>query len=307
VPVESGILEITSIPDRAEVIVDGQRRGTTPFRSELAPGSHALRLRRSGYRETAEEVIIEAGRNLIKEYRLEPQEEPAVEYVLGVTSRPSDADVFIDGRFQGKTPVDALSVGKRTVQIQVRRNGWEPQSVEVTLDPGRNEKHFVLAPAAFTLELDSDPRGAEVFSGDESWGKTPLKKSLAAGSYPVELRLPGYRTGEATLEVTQNTQRRLQLVPLAKVPVQVRVGPKANVLLDGRLIGEVPPVRDLEVEEGRHTLVFILPESEKTFQVEVTLRAGEDWEFRMAMQTGRLILINRTTGERITRDLAPIK
>jgi serine/threonine protein kinase len=69
-----------------------------------------------------------------------------------------------------------------------------------------------------TVELDTDPSGAEVMGADKkSLGKTPLKLELPLSTTPVffDLTLPGYRKKTKAVVVAGNTVIQ---VPLERVP-----------------------------------------------------------------------------------------
>jgi len=53
------------------------------------------------------------------------------------------------------------------------------------------------------------------------------------------------------------------------------------------LIGEVPPIRELEISAGKHVIEFVATKLNKKFTVEVEIKAGENKEIRMNMQTGK--------------------
>jgi hypothetical protein len=305
IPQLYGAFQVSSLPEGAEVYIAGEKRGTTPLKQEMEPGQYQIELRLPGFQALRDEITIALGQNLLKDYRLDPILDR--EYFISITSQPSEADVYIDGQFQGKTPITSIRVAKGSVQVRVTKDDCQPQSGLLTLNPGQNEKHFVLNRYVYKLTIDSDPSGAQVSHENEDWGQTPLEKEVAAGSYLVLVRKDGYRPEETSIKVTRDSHRVVELAQLAKVPLQIRVSPKANVVVNGRLIGEIPPTQDLQIQEGELTIDFILPDSDKKYHVKMTLKPGEDWELRISMDSGRLIQINRATGERTSQVLTPIK
>ncbi len=56
----TSVLTVDSVPDGAEVFIDGERRGVTPFKVELPAGSHALELRKNGRTRTIP-LVLAAG------------------------------------------------------------------------------------------------------------------------------------------------------------------------------------------------------------------------------------------------------
>lgn len=57
----TGTVEVHSIPDGAEVYVDGAFIGDAPATLKLAPGQHTIRVNQSGFKEWSREITVQAG------------------------------------------------------------------------------------------------------------------------------------------------------------------------------------------------------------------------------------------------------
>ena len=99
---------------------------------------------------------------------------------LDVTSEPSEADVFLDGSAKpsGRTPyVLGLTPGK--VRIKVSLAGYDDRTEDVDVRAGeRAALDRPLSPRDGTVEISTDPAGAEVWSGEELIGRTPFTRKL---------------------------------------------------------------------------------------------------------------------------------
>ncbi|MBQ4205665.1 MAG: PEGA domain-containing protein, partial [Bacteroidales bacterium] len=59
-----GYITVNSVPAGADVYIDEQKLGITPYNlKKISLGSHAVELRKYGYVSTGEIVIIKAGEN----------------------------------------------------------------------------------------------------------------------------------------------------------------------------------------------------------------------------------------------------
>jgi PEGA domain len=56
-----GTIEVHSLPDGAEVYVDGSFIGNAPATLKLAPGQHTIRVTQTGYKEWSREIAVQAG------------------------------------------------------------------------------------------------------------------------------------------------------------------------------------------------------------------------------------------------------
>lgn len=122
-------LQVTSIPE-ASVFLDGKHLGKTPFYSDQIPASnHVIKIAASeaSYvdqisltpgtltvinRDLADNFMAQSGENLWLE--------PGLDGTL-IVSRPSEADITIDGKFYGKTTklIQGLEDGDHKVQLTI--------------------------------------------------------------------------------------------------------------------------------------------------------------------------------------------
>ena len=98
--------------------------------------------------------------------------EPAATPRLALTSAPEDADVFVDGRLVGATPVE-LPLEAGTHRLELRAEGYERRKAVVELTPGEHaERHFALSPrppaAATTTAPGPAPVPAEKIAAPET-------------------------------------------------------------------------------------------------------------------------------------------
>ena len=68
-----GVLEITSVPEGAEIEIDGVFVGQSPRSRKVASGDHLLRLRNKGYKDWERKVSVEAGETLAVRAEMEPK------------------------------------------------------------------------------------------------------------------------------------------------------------------------------------------------------------------------------------------
>jgi hypothetical protein len=109
------------------------------------------------------------------------------------------------------------------------------------------------------------------------------------GNYKIKIEKEGYRTIEESITLESDTEKTYNLIKLEpKVgKIILKVHPYANVFIDGKEIGEVPPTKIQEVKEGKHTIEFISKKLNKKITVEVEIRGEETKEIRMNMETGK--------------------
>jgi hypothetical protein len=282
-------------PSRATVFVDEVEMGLSNDTFQLSPGRHAVRIRKPGYQDLIASLEAESdgtGR-LRKEFKLVPQA-PALG-TLAVTSEPSEADVYLDGAAKpaGKTPF-VLGVSPGKVKVRVSMAGYQDQTEDVELRAGeRTPLYCSLTPRDGAVEISSDPPGADVYSGTESWGKTPLKRPVKPGVYRLKVTLKGSGEREDVITVYPGET----LAPLhfalsrprtAAVRYFLKVAsepPGASVTINGVLQKEMTPflweLDSYEVRiridkagfESQEELIFLKPapaRNEKSYELKRT-------------------------------------
>ncbi|KGQ21788.1 PEGA domain-containing protein [Thermus filiformis] len=193
---------------------------------------------------------------------------------LEVDSSPRGAEVLLDGRSVGRTPVTLETTPGRH-EVEVRLSGYQTFKTTVNPRPGERVRLFAqLVPEARTgfLYVNSTPQGAEVYVSGELRGRTPLSLSLPEGSYAVELRLADHEPYRATVRVERGRESRLEvrLTPIPKTgTLSLDSLPQgAEVYVNGALVGRTP--LSLSLAEGRHEVRLALPGyGEYRAQVEV--------------------------------------
>ncbi|HEX8950276.1 MAG TPA: serine/threonine-protein kinase, partial [Polyangia bacterium] len=186
---------------------------------------------------------------------------PAEGASLLVTSRPSGATVEVDGsRWAETTPtaVTALAPGRH--EVVVTAAGHERSAQNIAVERGRRAAIDVaLAPAQRSLEVQTNPSGAQVFvDGHLAFGRTPLSVTLTADDFhELRVELSGYETAthaikpedhEPSLNVTLEAERQ------DRGTVWVDGPATAQVFLDGAPTGSFSPTIGLHVATGTHSV-----------------------------------------------------
>ena len=134
-------LLITTDPPEAAVKIDGEDYGLTPVEANgLDTGSHVVELSKSGYFRRKATIRLDTS---AAELHFELSR-PAT---LVVTSEPAGAQITIDGKDAGASPVqnDKLRPGER--QVSAGLEGYRPFETTVELESGGADTlHITLEP-----------------------------------------------------------------------------------------------------------------------------------------------------------------
>jgi len=112
----TGSIYVSSTPSDASIYLDGIYKGTTPKTvSGVSVGSHTLKLTKSRYEDYTTTVSVTAGDTASIDAPLTVETGP-----ISVSSTPSGADIYLDGRYKGTTPttISDASPGSHTLKLE---------------------------------------------------------------------------------------------------------------------------------------------------------------------------------------------
>jgi tRNA A-37 threonylcarbamoyl transferase component Bud32 len=189
-------LTIESTPPGARVFLDGRQAGastpTTLHVDRPRPEEpHRLELRLPGYRLwEARGVALKPGDHAI--YRAE-LEAPSTRLV--VTTDPPGAEVDVDGRTVGRTPLGnvTLAADGRAHALRLRRHGFLDLTADIALADGQDvvvDRKLAPAPRYGTIDLHVEP-WAVVYLDGRQVGEAPVKGlQLPVGHHRLKLVNP---------------------------------------------------------------------------------------------------------------------
>lgn len=167
-------VQVETDPAGASVVIDGKPAGDTPFTAEISAGEHQLQVAKDGYRSVAQDMSLEANQQLSLKLALQEASNAAVPPVIAVATNPSGAQLFIDGKLAGVTPIRAKSTpGAHEVKIVLE--GYVTRTGKVNLP---NSKDFEMR---FAVSLKSERGNAEAHAapGPLEFARAQLKRAQA--------------------------------------------------------------------------------------------------------------------------------
>jgi hypothetical protein len=251
------ILTIDSNPEGAEVFINGERRGVTPFKVELPAGEHGVELRKNG-RTRSIPVVLAAG--IQASQYVELGNAPAAGAVTGAATgaapRPAGASglPLTGGPSTGGPAANGASVGALEPGAPL-----PGATVPGGTVPGSGETPPVPVSSRGWVVIESDLNLRVLRNGEMLGSSDEGRLSLAAGRQELELvnDAVGYR---AVMNVQVLPGRAVTVpVELPQSLLNVNATPSARVWVDGREIGNTP-VSQLALPVGQHEVRFEHPE-----------------------------------------------
>ncbi len=145
-----GRVLVRSTPAGARVVVDGRDRGISPAEVRgLTNGPHTVRVVREGFEAVERTIVITAAdpaQNVtipmppVSASRPGVAPAPAGAAELRIESRPAGADVFIDGRLVGTTPMVVSGVAAGAHAVRMELDGYQPWTASTTVAVGGDNR-----------------------------------------------------------------------------------------------------------------------------------------------------------------------
>ena len=253
-------LYITSNPPGADVYLGNTKAGTTSpafQKVNLQAGTKVrVTLKMSLFHDVAFDVDLKPGVMKFENVALKPAFGS-----LTIESEPTGAKVLIGGSEVGTTPYNNPRYPSGDYLVSVEKEWYLPQSDQMisVKDGETTKKMFTLSQDFGTLDVQSNPVGAEVTLDGKKLGTTPGSWRVPpVQSGTVEVALAQHRGKSFSITIDRNQTVKItaeQATLTAKVgSLQVYADPPepgAKVFVDGREVGTAPAtVSDLI--EGSH-------------------------------------------------------
>ncbi len=183
-----GKLSIKTMPDNAELFINGNLIGTTAIEHELKGGEYKLEIKKENYETIFEDVKIT--RNISKisrDYKLELKKA-----TVNLELTPQGGELYLNNvliSFKKQIKVKALVDN----EIRYAKQGYHSEKIRVNLSAEQTRSlSIALKEAPGFINIKSEP-SAEVIINNHSMGMTPLKLSLPSVLQNITIRKNGYR------------------------------------------------------------------------------------------------------------------
>jgi formylglycine-generating enzyme required for sulfatase activity len=182
-------VSIESDPAGAEIYAGEERVGITPATVELLEGKHQLSVVLEGY--AALDGLVEARPDIDQALPL-IELQPANARLL-VNSVPRVANVTVNGRYRGRTPIQlALSPGV-DYEIGLSKAGYGSTSRKVRLRAAASESITVdLSARTGQVTVNVRPADATVYVDGRARGQGSTTLRLSSAPHRIEVKKPGF-------------------------------------------------------------------------------------------------------------------
>jgi len=298
-------LKVVSDPEGGKVYVDDQDEGDeTPVSlSSIEPGTHKVTVKKEGYHDWVQYVVLEPGGQQELSAKLQP-----LTAKLDISSEPSGALVFIDDAYMKRdTPATVADISAGSHKISLKKKGYADWVKYVSLEPeGIQELSANLQPLSTDLTITSEPDGAGIFIDDQPTDfKTPATiKNIQPGTHKVTLKKERYYDWIKYLELQPGETQELSNVALVEESPEtgtIKLISKpagGRIYIDGKFTNEITPATLSDLKPNIY-FIAVKKEGYRGWAERIEVHSGKTTEQEADLGP---VIINYQNARTILRD-----
>ena len=184
----------------AEIYIDGQLFGETPFRGNITSGNHDLELSFEGYQSFNRRINVPPEEELIiTDINLE-----LALFEIEINSDPEMASIIINDSYVGVTPITLSVRSGENLDIEANKLGYLPTSEIIENVNGSLLLDLTLDPDLASIVITGSPEDAEVILDGQSIGNLPISLEVLALPHTLRIQAEGYIPREERIELQSN-------------------------------------------------------------------------------------------------------
>ena len=142
--IQNGKIYITTDPPSADIFINEIYYGKTPKLIELPSGNYDLLVQKNEYISYKTKISIQSGKLQNLNISLNKTKFYAI---INVYTIPSDAEIYINDTFIGKSPIYNFNVTQQTFILTIKKENYMLYKTEVTIENGQERSFLIeLAP-----------------------------------------------------------------------------------------------------------------------------------------------------------------
>ncbi len=253
-------VSVQSQPEGAVIYAGSEQVGVTPAIIELFEGTHQLSVVADGYKAWDGSVTVEPN---------SPQELPPItleeaDARLQVNSIPRGANVLVNGRYRGQSPLTLDLAPDVSYEIGLSKAGYGSTTRTVRLQSAASETITVdLTARTGTVSINVSPADAVVTVDGRSQGSGSTTLRLSSAPHRITVTRPGYENWTRTVtprpgypQTLNATLRSEEAIARSRVATEIQS-------VDGKVLRRVEPgtfmMGSSRSEQGRRANEVLVP------------------------------------------------
>ena len=253
-------IAVASEPAGAAIYRGEEKLGETPAVLRLDEGRHDLTVVREGFRPWDGVVVASANeQRALDPIRLEPANAE-----LLVNSIPRGANVTVNGRYRGQSPVRLALAPEVDYRIGLSKAGYGATERRVRLQAAASESITVdLSARTGEVTIDAQPEDAVIYVDGRPRGSGTVTLTLPSAPQALEVRKDGYQTFRRSVTPRPGYPQTVQVRLLTEEEVRRRSIATTVTNSQGQVLRRVEPgsfvMGASRSQQGRRANEVLLP------------------------------------------------
>lgn len=253
-------VEVTSNPSGADIFQGTNRIGVTPATLELIEGSHSISLMKDGFKAWDGRVTAEANAKIsLPTVELEPANAQ-----LRVASIPRGANVTVNGRYRGQSPVTIPLSPDIDYEIGLSKAGYGTTTRKIRLAAAASEEITVdLTARTGEVTVAVLPDDATVLIDGRARGTGTVTLNLSSAPHRLEVRKDGYQSFARSVTPRPGYPQTINVRLLSDAEVEAQSTARSLMTSQGQELRRVEPgefvMGTSRREQGRRANEVIVP------------------------------------------------
>ena len=215
-----------NVDNNAEIWVNGEKKGEGSWSGNLGAGTYELEAKKEGHRSTTitQDFIVTAEPQIVKLQTPTP-----IYGEADINSSPGMADIFIDGKKVGQTPLllSDLLVGLHTISII--KEGYESENKTITIKEGEPQSYsfqlneIKVKNESFVHDINSNTPSSNQNDYPEKSDEKILNSILKANNYTQAASLLNNNLSHLTIKDRATAYNKLVDLAMADFDAQNRI------------------------------------------------------------------------------------
>ncbi|MBR5147371.1 MAG: SUMF1/EgtB/PvdO family nonheme iron enzyme [Bacteroidales bacterium] len=180
------------------IYVDGKQKSKGSWTGKIQEGTHIFEARKENHRTIQKTMEIVAGNN--QTIKLDAPE--AINGSLEISSNPSGADIYVDGKHCGKTPnyISEILIGKH--ELELTKQGCASVTKTITIKEGETLSVNEKLQTGKEINISTDQSGDKIYVDGNYLGISPITTNLSYENHEIKAERNG-KTVSKNIEVSQ--------------------------------------------------------------------------------------------------------
>lgn len=276
-----GSLEITTntITD-ATISINGKIMSyKTPHTFDFFPaGTYDIVVSKEKYKTTRRTITVKSGEKMKIDIQM-----PVAFGVLSINTKPTDADIYLDGKLCGQTPLSTKITAEKH-KIKILKDGYKSLIFDDVII--KEDESFIIDTVlieTFDIKINTNGRFDKLYVDGQYEGYSPITRQLSPGTHIIKIER-GYRDDEVfekVIVIEPNGQKVFNLILDSKL--NITTNREASIFVDNKRIGNSPQSLDLPI--GNHHIKAI--HNEKEVDTIIDLVQGEEYDLYLSIPKSR--------------------